>query len=78
MWNYHLIEHHRVEVPALIVPDEVVRAVARLHRAAPDVLVLLQRLVEGEDDLAVGEAVEGQALLLHSLHCAYLLVLLLS
>jgi len=34
--------------------------------------VLLQGLVEREDDLAVGETVQGLALLLHPLHRPFL------
>jgi hypothetical protein len=42
------------------------------RKKEPDVLVLLQRLVEGKDDLAVGETVQGDTLLLHPLHCSFL------
>ena len=73
-----LVEHDGVEVAALVVLDEVVRGVAGLHAAVPHVLVLLQRLVQREDDLAVGETVEGQTLLLHALHRADLLLLVLG
>ena len=45
--------------------------------ALPDVLVLLQSLIEGKDDLAIGETIEGKALLLYSLNCSDLLLLLL-
>ena len=40
--------------------------------------MLLQSLVQSKDDLAVGETVEGEALLLHPLHGPDLLVLLLG
>ena len=71
-----LVEHHGVEFPALVVADQVVSGVARLDLAAPDILVLLQGLAQGKDDLAVGEAIQRQALLLHPLHGANLLLLL--
>ena len=48
-----LVEHDGVEVAALVVLDEIIRGVAGLHAAVPHVLVLLQRLVQREDDLAV-------------------------
>ena len=73
-----LVKHHGVEFPALVVADQVVSGVARLDHAAPDVFVLLQGLVQGKDDLAVGEAIQEQALLLHPLHGANLLLLLLG
>ena len=38
----------------------------------PDILVLLEGLVEGKDDLAVGETVQGHTLLLHPLHRPFL------
>jgi hypothetical protein len=38
----------------------------------PDILMLLQRLVERKDDLAVGETVQGLTLLLHPLHSSFL------
>ncbi len=41
-------------------------------RHLPDILMLLQRLVERKDDLAVGEAVQGLTLLLHPLHRPFL------
>jgi hypothetical protein len=41
-------------------------------RHLPDILMLLQRLVERKDDLAVGETVQGLALLLHPLHRPFL------
>ena len=47
-----LVEHDGVEVAALVVLDEIIRGVAGLHAAVPHVLVLLQRLVQREDDLA--------------------------
>jgi hypothetical protein len=41
-------------------------------RHVPDILMLLQRLVESKDDLAVGETVQGLTLLLHPLHRPFL------
>ena len=39
--------------------------------------MLLQSLIEGKDDLAIGETIEGKALLLYSLNSSDLLLLLL-
>lgn len=47
-----MVENDCVEVPAVVVFDEVLRGVGRLQAPSPHALMLQQSLVQGEQHLA--------------------------